>query len=155
MKPTIAQYFFASNWPLRVLSMLLFFGAPLRFTYVVGTILAHVYEPLSDISNLFRLVFFLIVAFLFSFLLVIVAGSCLAGIVWPLLRPLYDARCVKNGAPFHVGDQVRILAGRYKGRVARVYSPWKDDSVRVELGEKEKEKFHDIFSSIQLIKENV
>jgi hypothetical protein len=71
------------------------------------------------------------------------------------LRPLYRARCLKNGAPFRVGDHVQILSGRYKGQVARVYSGWRDDSVRVELGGTEKEKFKDIFDPIQLLREDV
>jgi hypothetical protein len=159
MKPTRAQYFFAGSRlltvPFQVLCFLLFVGVPVCFAYVVASRLAHVYQPLSDIWNLVRLVFFVVVALLLGFLLALVVGSCLAGIFWPLLRPLFEARDVKNGAPFRVGDRVRILAGRHKDRVVRVYSDWKDDSVRVELGEKEKEKFTDIFSSLQLLREDV
>ena len=134
--------------PFQVLCFLLFVGAPVCLAYVVAGLLANVYQPLSDIWNLVRLAFFVIVALLLGFLLALVAGSCLAGIFWPLLRPFFKARDIKNGAPFHVGDRVRILAGRHKDRVVRVYSDWRDDSVRVELGEKEKEKFTDIFSSL-------
>lgn len=154
MKPTRAQYFFASCRPLQVLVLLLFVGAPLFFTYAVTRLLAHAYTPLSDIWNLIRLVFYVIVALLLGFLMALVAGSFLVGIFWLLLRPLYEARCAKNGAPFRVGDHVRILAGRHKDRVVRVYSDWKDDSVRVELGADEKEKFKDIFSAIQLLRED-
>ena len=159
MKPTRAQYFFAGSRLLKVLLQVLFFllfvGAPVCFAYVVAGLLAHVYQPLSDIWNLVRLAFFVIVALLLGVLLVLVAGSCLAGIFWPILRPFFEARDVKNGAPFRVGDRVRILAGRHKDRVVRVYSDWRYDSVRVELGEKEKEKFTDIFSSLQLLREDV
>src|SRR5262249_12660437 len=108
---------------------------------------------LLDIWNLLRLAFFVIIALLLAFLVALVVGSFLAGIFWPLVRPLYQARCLKNGAPFRVGDRVLILVGRHKGGVVRVYSDWKDDCVRVELGEREKEKLKDIFDPIQLLRE--
>lgn len=155
MKPTRAQYFFATLWPLRILFLLLFVGAPLCFAGVVAILLAHVYQPLFDLWNLLQVVFFVVIALLLGHLLTLVAGTILAAIFWPLLRPRYEARCARNGAPFHVGDHVRILAGRHKNRVVRVYSEWKNDSVRVELGENEKEKFEDIFDPVQLLRENV
>ena len=154
MKPTRAQYFFAINWPLRVVFLILLVGVPLCCAYVIARPLVHVYAPLSEIWNLLRLVFYVIVALLLSFLSALVAVSFLIGILWPLIEPFYKSRCAKNGAPFHVGDHVRILAGRHKDRVVKVYSTWRDDSVRVELGEKEKEKFKDIFSFIELLKVN-
>jgi hypothetical protein len=153
MKPTRAQYFFARGRPLQVVGLLLVVGAPLSFAYLVACVLAQVYQPVSEIWNLLRLVFYVSVAFFMSFLLSTVTASCLAGIFWPLLRPLYKARCLKNGAPFRVGDYVQILAGRHKGRVVRVYSEWRDDSVRVELGNKEAEKFKDIFDALQVVRE--
>ncbi len=155
MKPTRAQYFYAKGRPLQVLFLLLLVGAPLCFAYIVAGLLAHVYPPLSDIWNLLLLVFFVFVALLLGFLLALVAGSFLTGIFWRLLRPLYKARAIQNGAPFRVGDHVQILVGHHKGRVARVYSGWKDGCVRVELGEREAEKFKDIFDALQLLRENV
>jgi hypothetical protein len=155
MKPTPAQYFFARGRPFQVLFLLLLVGAPICFAYVVAGLLAHVYQPLSEIWNLLRLVFYVTIALCLSFLLALVAASCLTGIFWPILRPLYNARCHKNGAPFRVGDHVQILVGRHRGRVVRVYSGWRDDCVRVELGEREAEKFKDIFDPIQLLREDV
>ncbi|MBA4146915.1 MAG: hypothetical protein H0X66_02285 [Verrucomicrobia bacterium] len=137
-----------------MLSLLFFIGVPLCFAYVVAGVLTHVYEPLSSVWNLLKLGFYVIVALLLSFLVTLVMGGFLVGIFWPLFRPLYEARCRKNGAPFHVGDRVRILVGRNKDRVTRVYSDWRDDCVRVELGEEEKEEFKDIFSIIQLVRED-
>lgn len=155
MKPTRAQYFFATLWPLRILFLLLFAGVPLYFAGAMAVLLAHVYQPLSNLWNLLRVVFFVTVALLLGLFMVFFVVMFLATIFSPLLRPIYKARCAKNGAPFHVGDHVRILVGRHKDRVVRVYSEWKDDSVRVELGEKEKDKFEDIFDSLQLLRENV
>jgi len=154
MKPTRAQYFFARGRPVQFFFILFFVGGPLCFAYTVAGLLAHVYEPLSDTWNLLRVVFYVIIAVLLGFLLTLVAGSCLAGILWPILRPLYRARCARNGAPFQPGDHVQILVGRHKGRVVRVYGGWRDDSVRVELSETEKEKLKDIFSAIQLLRES-
>jgi len=154
MKPTRAQYFFANGRPLQVFFGLLFVAGPLYFAYVVASILAGVYQPLSDIWNLFRVSFLVIAALLMGVLLALVVAAFLAGIFWPLLRPLYKSRALKNGAPFRVGDNVQILVGRHKGRVARVYDDWRDECVRVELGEKEKENFSDIFSDIQLLREH-
>ena len=155
MKPTRAQYFFASGTPLQVLFALLFIGAPVCLTYVVASVLSRVYAPLSNIWNLIRWIFYVADTLILTFLLAMVAGSVVAGIFWLFLRPLYNARCMKNGAPFHVGDHVRILSGRYRNQVVRVYSDWRDDSVRVDLGDKAKEKFKDIYSAIQLLRENI
>ena len=159
MKPTRAQYFFAGSRlltvPFQVFCFLLFVGAPLYFAYVVAGHLARVYQPISDIWNLVRLSFFVIIALLLGFLLSLIVASFLAMILWPIMQPFFKVRDLKNGAPFRVGDRVRILAGRHKDRVVRVYSEWRHDSVRVELGEREKEKFTDIFSSRQLLREEV
>jgi hypothetical protein len=155
MKPTRAQYFFARSTPLRVVFGLLLVVAPLYFAYVVAGILVRVYQPIFDIWNRLRLVFFVIIAVLLGFLAALIAGSFLTGFFWPLLQPLYKARCCKNGAPFQVGDRVQILVGRHKGRAVKVYGGWRDDCVRVELGEREKEKFKDIFDPIQLLREDV
>ncbi len=140
---------------MQIFFFLLIFGAPLFFTCLVACLLARVYAPLSDFWNLLQLVFYVIVALLLSFLLALVAGTFLAGIFWPLLRPLYKARCAKNGAPFQVGDHVRILAGRHKDRVVKVYDTWSGDSVRVDLGENERKDFKDIFDPIQLLRETM
>ena len=48
---------------------------------------------------------------------------------------------------------VQILSGPHKGRIARIYSTWQRGTVRVELGEEEKEKFKDIFGPAQLLME--
>jgi hypothetical protein len=155
MKPTRAQYFFARSWPLVLVFGFLFVAAPIWFAFVVAGILARVYQPITDIWNLPRVAFFAIVAWLLAVLVALVVASFLAGIFWPILRPRYRARCIKNGAPFRVGDQVQILVGRHRGRVATVSSGWRDDGVRVELGEREKEDFEDIYDPIQLVREDV
>ena len=76
--------------------------------------------------------------------------ALLAGAV--VFGSIYQCRCSRYGPPFQPGDWVRILAGPHRDRVSRVYSLWQGDTVRVELGEKEKAEFKDIFSPVQLLK---
>ena len=70
---------------------------------------------------------------------------------WFVLGPLYYSQVERNGGPFKVGDEVLILTGPFRDRVARVYSPWQGDRVRVDLGEEAKQRFRDIFSQTQLL----
>lgn len=72
---------------------------------------------------------------------------------WIILGPLYYNRMLENGGPYQIGDTVQILAGPHRGRVVRVYSLARGDSVRVELGEQEKENFKDIFAATEVLKE--
>ncbi len=156
--PTQAQYFFASRWLNRIIVQVIFLpllvGFPLCFAYAKAVLLARAYSPLSEIWNLLRVGFFVLIALMLGFLIALVAASLLAGILWLLYHPLYKARCVVNGAPFVIGDQVRILVGRHKNRIVRIYGTWRDDSVRVELSKAEEQKFDDIFTPIELLRED-
>ena len=68
-----------------------------------------------------------------------------------VIGPLYHLRGRLNGAPYSVGDRVRILAGPYSGRVVRVYEVWSErNQVRVELGDQTKIELADVFSCIQV-----
>jgi len=97
-----------------------------------------------DLLDVFIL--WVVIALPIGFLLAIFPG-------WFIIGPLYAVRGQINGGPFKVGDTVQILAGPYKGRVTRVYSTWQGNSLRVELGEKEKEDYKDIFSPGELLRE--
>jgi hypothetical protein len=89
-------------------------------------------------------VFLMIVAGLLGFLLAVVA----AAVFFP---HLYRWRGVKNGAPYAVGDEVLILAGPYRGRVARVYEvSWDREEVRVELADQERCQLTDGFSNVEV-----
>ncbi|HEY4760490.1 MAG TPA: KOW motif-containing protein, partial [Thermoguttaceae bacterium] len=72
---------------------------------------------------------------------------------WFILSPIYYDRGLKNGAPFREGDMVRILVGPHRDRIVKVYAMWQGNTVRVELGDKEKREFKDIFSPAQLLRE--
>ncbi len=70
----------------------------------------------------------------------------------PIIGPIYYVRERVNGGPFRVGDTVYIIAGKHKGKVARVYSQWQHGTVRIELSEEEKEKFKDVFASYSILR---
>jgi hypothetical protein len=86
-----------------------------------------------------------IVAGAFGFVLGVFPGVLLLG-------PLFHARGLSNGAPFHEGDTVQIIAGPYQGIVARVYSGWQGDSVRVELGAAAQKAYEDVFSPTEILR---
>jgi len=80
-----------------------------------------------------------------------VLGLIVAGIFGGILflEPLYHWRAAKNGAPYRVGDEVLILAGAHRGRVARVYEVWSErGQVRADLGEQERQEVTDVFSEV-------
>jgi len=69
---------------------------------------------------------------------------------WIFLMPLYRHQARLNGAPFKVGDSVRVLTGPAKGRNSQIYSLWQGHRFRVDLGEGAKERFADIFAAYQV-----
>ena len=72
-------------------------------------------------------------------------------ILWPIIQIICRSL---NGAPFHPGDMVRILAGKHRDRVVRVYEIWPSrGQVRVELGEQEEKAVKDVFMDIQVCRE--
>jgi hypothetical protein len=93
-------------------------------------------------------------------LFVVVLPICLflltAMVTWPFWYPFYWLIITINGVPFEQGDMVKILWGRHRGKVVRVYDIWNQrDEVRVELGEKEKEDYTDVFSFISVKKQRI
>lgn len=66
------------------------------------------------------------------------------------LLPIYRHQAWLNGAPFKVGDFVRVLSGPAKGRTARIYSYWQGETFRIDLDAAAKEQFKDIFGAHQL-----
>ena len=135
MTPAKVQYFFARDWPAK----LWFAVVPLAITLVVGSL-----EPNAAWLNSHPALHWLFAA-LFGCLVALVAG-------WVVLGAMYHDRLRKNGGPFNVGDMVQILAGPHRGRIARVYSLWQGDTVRVDLGEEEKTKIRDVFCGTKLLK---
>jgi len=72
---------------------------------------------------------------------------------WPLVRVICSRY---NGAPLKVGDQVIILSGPDKGKLAEVYEitvgQGKWELARLDLGQERQEKFRDIFEEYSLLK---
>ena len=141
MKPTRAQYFFASNWPPRI-----WFGAiSLTTAGCVAWMCASFLDPLADWRDFALFALYTGVGLLLGFFLAAFPG-------WFILGPLYYDRELRNGGPFKVGDTVMILSLPHRGRVARVYSTWQGDNVRVDIGEESAKRFEDIFSPVQLLR---
>ena len=72
---------------------------------------------------------------------------------WPLIRVICSRY---NAAPLKAGDQVMILSGPQKGKIAVVYEitsgqgGW--DLARLDLGQERNKKFTDIFEEYSLLK---
>jgi uncharacterized protein (DUF58 family) len=141
MKPTRAQLFFASAWPDRIW----FTAGALAVNIPVAVVCADSLHPLSAWWNFVQFAWLVLLALLLGLFLALFPG-------WLVVGPLYYSREVANGGPFEVGDRVRILSLPHRGRVSRVYSSWQGNSVRVELGAKEKEELKDIFCPNQLLR---
>lgn len=59
-----------------------------------------------------------------------------------------------QGAPFHVGDTVCVLSGKYKGTITTIYEVWESrGQVRVNLGADAKEKISDVFCDVAVFKQ--
>lgn len=141
MKATRIHYFYAGDWPVKI-----WFGFVLLFSVVLAVRASHpTMAALADWRVLLWLVAAVVLALLLGFFVAVMCG-------WLILGPLYYARLQMNGGPFKVGDHVEILYGPHRGRVVRVYSLWQGYGVRVELGEKEKETFKDVFGATKLLK---
>lgn len=72
---------------------------------------------------------------------------------WFVFGPMLYHQGIENGGPFVPGDKVRIIAGKHRGRVARVYDTGQYETVRVELGETEKARYADFFAAYELVRE--
>jgi hypothetical protein len=134
---------FARNWPLKAW---LLFGA------ILGAVLAgRACEP--SISALGH---WWVSALLAGSVAVgSVAGFFCAVALAPIvLTPLYYRRAIRNGAPFHEGDYVRVLVAPYQDVIARVYEIWTDrNQLRIELGTDARRAVEDVFSFVQVCRD--
>lgn len=96
-------------------------------------------------------------------ILIILATPILAGAIGFLcgvlagsvvLPPVCWWRGRVNGAPFHVGDQVRVLLGPYRDEVRVVYAVWDErGEVRLDFGPQAKEEFADVYSYLEICRD--
>jgi hypothetical protein len=141
VRPTQLQRVFASKWLIKI-----WLSATSVITVVFclaasGFRVGH----LTDWPLGCWYVFIGIVAGAFGFMLGVFPGVLLLG-------PLFHARGLSNGAPFHKGDTVHIITGPHRGTIAQVYSGWQGDSVRVELGAAAQKSYEDVFLPTELLR---
>ncbi|MFQ5962438.1 MAG: hypothetical protein ACE5MG_13695 [Candidatus Methylomirabilales bacterium] len=139
MKPSRMQYFLARDWPVNVLLGMLTILIPAAAIVSLGSP-----EP-SLFTQGSYLIWFVLIVFV---LMALLAGFlCALIIAWPIVGIISGLQAELNGAPFHVGDRVRILVGPHRDRVVEVYEVWDERrQVRVELGEVERNQVEDVFS---------
>ncbi len=143
MKPSRMQYWFAQGWPGRTW----FTVIPLLLVLAAVRACEPTPALLLNWRCLLQFVGLVLLSLLLAFFSAILVG-------WPILGPIYYDRGLKNGAPFHEGDLVRISAGPHRDRIVGVCELWASrDQVRVELGEKEKEEVKDVLSFTQICRE--
>jgi hypothetical protein len=143
VKPSLAQYIFAKNWPAKV-----YFSVAAAFG--VGVAVTTCQPSMAMFSDW---------GFLLLFVVSVLAAPVLffflsLPLAWMVLGPLYWARGKLNGAPFHVGDHVRILVGPHRDHVGQVYAVWDERrQVRVELDAEAKKDCSDVFSFTQVCRD--
>ncbi len=146
MKASAIHYFFAQEWPAKIWLTAFLVLFPLGTAYMCWSLVAF-----SAVWTDW-LIFF-------GSLLIAVPLGWFVGILigWPVLGPLYYDRGPRNGEPFHQGEAVQILTGRYRDRVVRVIDAYDTENcagahrVRVELGERV-ETGQDVFASYQVLR---
>ena len=144
MKPTPAQYIFASKWPLRLWLV----------TVSAISIFAAVNFCQPTLESFHDWQFAILFA---GSLIVAPVCGCYVSLIflWFIFGPVFFVRNRLNGAPFHVGDQVMILAGPNRNRVAQVYRVIEDQAkVFVDLGKQRGKDDREVFSFTQVCREN-
>jgi len=133
--------FVANNWPFR----LWFALVVVAWARVFSQLCQPGLIPPSDWRSL--LILLLLAAATLA--VALLSGGILSSV---LLAPIYLFQATINGAPFEPGDQVRILSGRRRGRVTRIYSKWQGGSYRVEIDETAKASDKDIYGGYELLR---
>jgi hypothetical protein len=143
MNPGPLQYFVAKGWPSRI------WGVAVGIAGVVLAVVAC--EPSRSAFQDWRYCLLFVVAVLVAPVLSFFVSLPLAVI---FVSPIYSLAARMNGAPFRIGDSVRILSGPYRDRIARVYEIWEPrDQVRLDLDADARKKVTDVFSYTQVCRE--
>jgi hypothetical protein len=139
------QYIFAKDWPMKV--------------YFALAGLVGVWVAVSACQP--SLLMFRDWHFLLLFLVAIVIAPFLGfflsvPVAFIFLAPIYHLRAKLNGAPFQIGDHVRVLAGPYRDSIVQVYAVWTErNQVRVELDAQAKTDVKDVYSFTQVCRETL
>jgi hypothetical protein len=137
------QRFIADNWPGRLWMALV----PLAVPAAVWWLVRPLPWLLDDWLNPVLFAGLLVLAWGVGWFAAIIPG-------WFLLGPLYYSWGLSNGAPYRVGDTVKVLARRQRGRVARVYEVWAERlQVRLDFGEAAREQVEDVFAYFEVRRE--
>jgi hypothetical protein len=137
------QYIFAKNWPMKAYFVL-------AATVGIWLVISICQPSLGMFADWQFLVLFIVSITLGPILFIYLTLPC----AWLFLGPLYHLRAKLNGAPFHVGDRVRILVGPHRNCVVQVYDVWSErNQVRVELGAQARAEVSDVFSCTQVYRE--
>jgi hypothetical protein len=143
-EPTIIHYAFARNWPLKG-----YFGA----WGIAGIVMVvSVCEPNRELFRDWVFCVFFIVSLLVAPVFFAYSSVIFAAFV---MLPLYYLGRRLAGAPFHVGDRVRILVGPHRDRVVEIYDVWESRcEVRVSLDAESKKDVRDVFEFTQVFRES-
>ncbi len=75
-------------------------------------------------------------------------------VAWFVMAPVHFWRSHINGAPFVVGDRVRILTGPYRDQISDVYEVWGHrNQLRVDLDSEARSKVGDVFSFTEVCRD--
>jgi hypothetical protein len=113
MQPTWMQRVFARHIP--GLVALIVITLAVTIWIGIGLLPLVIFEP--TVWSVIRFGLLMTAALVMGFFVAVLAISI-------FIPPLYHWRASLNGAPFKVGDHVRILAGRHRDRVVRIYAIW-------------------------------
>jgi hypothetical protein len=142
MKGTLYQYILANGW----------LPVCWQWTWAIGAVCmaARMTKASLDLMTVLDYALPFAAVVVLSFL-----SGWLASIIpaWFVFGPMLYSQGIENGGPFVPGDTVRIIAGKHRGTVARVYRTGQHETVRVELGGAEREQYTDFFSAYELVRE--
>jgi len=143
MSASRRQELIAQNWPAKIL---LFTTTLVSALAIGGYSLLSAGRP-DGVTDRLALAGYIAAAAALGYLV----GGLMAVFI---LGPLYYQQSLDNGAPYEPGDRVRLLVGRRRGQIVRVYGVWAErNQVRVELGDAERDAVTDVFSYYQVCRE--
>ena len=141
--PTRYEFFYASPWPTR-----LWYGGISSLLMLISVSVGWAGPwPWTDSGK--PLVFFYVIGL--SWALGVLLAAFPGGLV---MGPLLHSLGIHNGGPFEVGDQVQILWGPYRGRLATVVDVAHHGGIGVEVQGDDQIRQRWVCGSEQLLRES-